>query len=252
MFYVENEISEHIKCPYCQNKYNDPRIVECSSSFCMPCIEFQTKDGANGFTCSVCDEFHQQPPKGYLKNFNLANLCATHAHPVSRGSLASTLNTQLDELKLKLDKLVIEDKLGIDKIKNYCDLLRNEVQLTSEQALESIRGFNLALIEQVDQYEKESMLNYDTKNEYKLNFEHFVSGMYDFNLKWSRYLKQFNLDDAELKAATTSTEDCLEKINKEHKQLLSKAFNGNVIKFVRNPIEISSSTIGTLQHEWRG
>ena len=75
MFYEEIEISELVICPYCKNKYNDPRKVGCGTSFCMSCIEFLTKAGEYWFGCPVCDELHEQPRKGYLTNTNLAKLC---------------------------------------------------------------------------------------------------------------------------------------------------------------------------------
>ena len=88
MFYEETEIQELVICPYCKNKNDDPRFIECGSSFCMPCIEFLTKIDTNGFQCPVCDEFHEQPKKGFSKNLNLAKLCEKKANKVSRSLLA--------------------------------------------------------------------------------------------------------------------------------------------------------------------
>ena len=51
MIYEENQINEIIRCPYCKNKCNDPRIIECGASFCMQCIELLIKEGENGFKC---------------------------------------------------------------------------------------------------------------------------------------------------------------------------------------------------------
>ena len=129
MFYEEAEISVLVICPYCQNKYDDPRIIECGTSFCMPCIEFLTKSGTNGFHCPACKDFHQQPQNGYLKNTTLAKLCEKKTNKVSRSPLADAFEAQLDELKSNMDKLAKENDLGAEKIKEYCDNLRNEVQL---------------------------------------------------------------------------------------------------------------------------
>ena len=138
MFYVETEISEIVICPYCVNKYDDPRNVSCGNSFCMPCIEFLTKEESNGFQCPVCDEFHKRPKKGFSKNLNLAKLCEKKANKVSRSSLADSFEVQLNEIKLNVNKLAKENELGVDKIKDYCDGLRNEVQLHLEESTERI------------------------------------------------------------------------------------------------------------------
>ena len=103
MFYGETEIQELVICPYCKNKYDDPRIIECGTSFCMPCIEFLTKGDTNGFQCPVCKDFHQQPQNSYLKNTTLAKLCEKRANKVYRSPLADALETQLDELKQNID-----------------------------------------------------------------------------------------------------------------------------------------------------
>ena len=60
MFYEENEINELIICPYCKTKYNDPRLMECGDSFCMPCIELLINNSEKGFKCPVGNDFHEQ------------------------------------------------------------------------------------------------------------------------------------------------------------------------------------------------
>ena len=104
MFYEEKEIDELIICPYCKNKYKDPRFIECSASFCMPCIELLIKDGENGFKCPICDDFHEKPNNGYFINANLAKLCEIKANEVSRGTLADSLKARLDEIRQNLDQ----------------------------------------------------------------------------------------------------------------------------------------------------
>ena len=136
MFYEENEINALVICPHCQNKYTDPRFIECGSSFCMPCIEFLTKTNENGFQCPECGVFHPKPAQGSFKNPHLAKLCEKKASFVSRGSIGDTLRAQLDELKLNLDQLNTDNKLGAHKIKEYCLELRNEVQLSSEELID--------------------------------------------------------------------------------------------------------------------
>ena len=251
MFYKENDISEHLKCPYCKNKYKDPRIVECSTSFCMLCIEILTKEGENGFKCPVCESFHEIPPKGYLKNFNLDQISDKKANPLSRGSPAASLKTQLDEFKLKLDVLVNEEELGIVKLKDYCDSLRNEVQLASEQAIQDIKNINSYFIDYIESFENGSYAYYEVNEEEKAKFDKHIEEMYACYSKWTDYLNQFKIDDHELKTASFQVNICLEQINKEHTNLMTRLCSGNVLKFVRNTNEVSSSTIGQLFEDVR-
>ena len=244
MFYEENQINEVIRCPYCQNKYNDPRLVECSSSFCMSCIELLIKNGENGFKCPICRQFHEIPRNGYLKNSNLAKLCEMKANEVSRGSLADSLKAQLDEIKLKLAVLAKENQLGADKIKEHCDGLRNAVQLSSEQLIETIKAHNLDLIDQINHYENKSILDFNKQN--KIQLENFIQNMQGFHSKWTNYLKQFKLKDADLQTASAQANECLEQIKNENEQMLAKLFNDVLIQFNKNPFEIKSKIIGSF------
>ena len=99
MFYEENQIIEIIRCPYCKNKYEDLRFIECGVSLCMWCIDLLTKNGKNGFECPVCDDFHEKPKKGFGKIINLAKLCDIQASEVSRSTFANIFTLKMNEKK---------------------------------------------------------------------------------------------------------------------------------------------------------
>jgi hypothetical protein len=197
MFYGETEISELLSCPICKNKYQDPRIMGCGTSFCMSCIELLTKNSTNGFQCPVCKDFHQQLQNGYLKNTTLAKLCEKKANKVSRSPLANSFEVQLDELELNMVKLAKENDQGADKIKEYCDGLRNEVQLHLEESTESLKNQSLELIQKIDEYENEAALKFE-KN-VNIDMDDFLSETRRFHEKWADYLKQFKINEEELK-----------------------------------------------------
>ena len=198
----------------------------------MPCIEFLTKIDTSGFQCPVCDEFHEKPKKGYLKNTTLAKLCERKPNKVSRSPLANTFEAQLDELKQNMDKLAQENDLGEDKIKEYCDGLRNEVQLHLEETTESLKKQSLELIRKIDEYEKETKLKFDANH--NLRLDTFLRETRQFHDKWASYLKQFEIDDQELNLASNETKKLKAKLNKESELLLSNAFSFNLLKFKKS------------------
>ena len=244
MFYEENEINELIICPYCKTKYNDPRLMECGDSFCMPCIEILINIGEKGFKCTECNDFHEMPPKGYLKNLKLAKLCEKRAVEVSRSKLADEFKAQLDEFKQNVDILRNKNKPCIEIIKEYFDNLRNEVQLSSEELIETIKKYNLDLIEHINAYETNSMLDFNKEN--KVEFDKFINEMDAFHTKWIEYFKQAKLDDNEMIAASNQADCYLEQIKKENKQFLVKLFKGDVLKFNKNSTQFKSSLVGSL------
>jgi hypothetical protein len=121
------------------------------------------------FKCPACHEFHEKPKKGAFKNTILDKLCDKQANKVSRGSLADAFEAQLDELKSNMDKLALENDLGVDKIKDYCDGLRNEVQLHLEELTESLKKQSLDLIQKIDEYENETKLKFDANHNLRLD-----------------------------------------------------------------------------------
>jgi hypothetical protein len=232
MFYEEDEIDELLSCPQCEKKYDDPRIVGCGSSFCMSCIELLTKNDSNRFKCPVCYDFHQQPKKGYLKNKTLAKLCNKKANKVSRSRIGNNFHAQLEDLELKMNKLADEKELGADKIKEYCDRLRNKVQLHLEEFNKSINKQSMKLFEMIDKYENEATLKYDNHDtDFNLRLDDFLSETHAFHKKWTDYLKQFEINDEELKLASKEAKKLQKEINKESDMMLEQTFNFNMLKF---------------------
>jgi hypothetical protein len=198
----------------------------------MPCIEFLTKEGTNGFQCPVCENFHEQPKKGYLKNPTLAKLCDKKANKVYRSSLGKAFEAQLDELKQSMDKLALENDLGADKIKEYYEDLRNEVQLHLEELIESLKKQSSELIRKIDEYEIEAALKFDAY--YNIEMDDFLSETRRFHEKWADYLKQFEINKEELKLASLETKKLQHKLNKESDLFLSKLFRFNLAKFEKS------------------
>ena len=246
LFYEADEINEQLICPCCKNKYNDPRVVECGASFCMSCIELLTKNGENGFKCPVCDDYHILPNQGWYKNLNLGKICEKKAAGVSRGPQADTLSHQLDELKLKLDDFTSERSFSEEKINEYCNKLRNEVQLSTDELLKSINILNARLIEQIDTYERNSKLDFEKKDKTRLNQLSLES--YEFHSKWTEYLKELKLDDLQLKSASNKAALKTAQVNNEAEQFLNNLFNNSLLTFKKSNASLLSSSIGCLSY----
>lgn len=251
MFYEENDINEFLQCPYCKNRFNDPRFIECGNSFCMQCIELLINYGESGFKCPVCDGYHETPKNGFSKNINLANLCIKKANDISRGILADSLKDGLSEFNVNLAELKADHKLGVDKIKIYCDKLRNDVQLSSEELIESIKRHNMELIEKVNEFEMNSLLNFNNENKHNLmnqRLDAFINDMHAFEVKWVNYLKQPKINDTELRAALSELQEHSWQIYKDKHNLMESLFNDNTRRFEKNPKKINSDIIGNVRN----
>jgi hypothetical protein len=241
MFYDAAEINEHLICPYCQNKFNDPRLIECGVALCMPCIELLKKHDASGFKCLACGAFHEMPANGFFKISSLANLCQVAAR---KDSLADALKTKLDEVKLKLDMLSSETSLQAHKIKEHSDGLRNAVQLSSEQLIEAIKAHDAELVEQISDHERSSILDFN--QEHRAQIDSFIQDTAGFHSKWISCLKQAELDDAELQTAANLADACISELNRVFESIPrhdSLQFESN-----SNSATSSCTLIGTLRN----
>ena len=197
----------------------------------MPCIELLTKEGSNGFQCPVCDTFHQQPQNAYLKNTTLAKLCEKKANKVSRSRIGDNFHAQLDELELKMKKIAHEKELGADKIKVYCDGLRNKVQMHLMEFTESINKHSMELIEMIDKYQNEATFKFDnTDTAFNLILDNVLNETRSFHEKWTDYLNQFKIDNDELKLASKEAKKMKINLNKLSDMMLEQTFNFNVLK----------------------
>ena len=183
-----------------------------------------------------------------MKNINLAKLCEKKANKESRRPLANAFEAQLDELNQNMDKLAHENDLGEDKITEYCSSLRNELDLHFEELTESLRKQKNELIERIYIYENEAKFKFDMNKKQKLDF--FLDETRQFHEKWSGYLKQFEIDDEELKLASHQAKKLQNKVSKEKKFLLNNVFNSTVLKFVKSSPAFGSLVIDDIKESY--
>ena len=179
MFFEESEISDHFICPYCKNKSNDPRLVECGASFCMPCINSLTKEDQNVFSCPACDQDHLIPAKSSSKNVNLTKKSEKKSEPSNARSTSQQFKSPLGELKQNSDQLALELQSRANKISG----LRSELNISSHQLFESIKQHNSEINAQIDENELSLSPIGDIGDEYKTQLENFLKETLEFH--WS-------------------------------------------------------------------
>ena len=248
MFSYEKELKDLISCPHCENILSDPRIVQCGSTLCNCCIEKLINQEANEFRCPACRGLHEIPEKGFVKNETCSKLIEKTKTETSRKQTADDLKAKLNELKQKTDKLNAYLERGPDKVKEYCDLIRIEVQLATESTIEDLSKCKQELMSDIDQYEQKCAQIYEHKAGYKVDFEKTVEDMYKFRLKWGEYLKSARIEDEAIKNAMDEADKCLQIVEKEYDVIKNKIFNSEVLTFERSEKKLDSSFIGQVKH----
>lgn len=249
MFYGEKDISEITVCPYCKNKYRDPRILPCGRSICNECLESLINKKEDSLTCVICNVVHERPKGGFYKNKELAKLTEKKPNDIYRSKAAEDLKLTLKELKEKSDALSNEMNMGENKIKEYCDYIRNDIQLVSDSIHEYITNFTNEFMKAIDEYEDSCKSHYETEEKFKNNIKEIITDANQFSAKWIEYLNEFIIDDNMIETASHDIRRLIKCIDKEKLELKKRIFDGKLLKFDGNQKNIESSIIGVMRFE---
>jgi hypothetical protein len=246
MFYQESEINEHLTCPKCKNKFNDPRLIDCGGSLCKACIDLLIIDDENRFKCPVCEDLHEIPANGYLKNAILAKLCDLKANEMSKSAQANALKTQLGILKQNSDAFL---KLIDKKASEHCTDLRREVDLSTDKLIESINAYETELLAQNDEYENNLISKNEISDDYRMRLKKLIKETNELHSNSMDYLRQFELKDEDLLKASANLSRCQENLNHERGIFMNHIFGGHLLKFVENATQNNAKLIGTLEDD---
>ena len=226
MFYDEKEINELIICKSCKSTYSDPRILKCGESLCNRCIVSLTCKSTNTIKCPLCNVRHDIPKNGFTINKSLAKLIEKKPYEVYRSKMVSDFKAQLNVIYEKSRLIEIDLRIGKEKIKEYCDIVRSSVALFTENAYKHIDKFHREFMDEIDRYEYECATQFDQVYQNTDDLDKYLSETRLFCTQWDQYLKKFEIDELELLNAASKAREHKTYLEKQEKKLKVIAFNG--------------------------
>ena len=248
MFYEEKEISEFLKCPQCKCMFVDPRLLDCGESMCNDCIHLNLDTEKNGLVC-ICGRFHAMPENGFNKNQRLAKLVEIKPSEVSRSLITNEFKLLLNKIRELTHNVEVYLQSGKDKIREHCDLIRCDVDLISESWHQYIDKYRAEFMEKIREYEDECLLKYEKLFLRKQDYDEFISHKQDFYLKWSEYLKRFQIDDGDLTKASVEAQTLIVDLEDKNYDLRNETFSGRLLKFEDNENKVESSMLGRIKFQ---
>ena len=243
MFYEEKDINDLLSCFNCKTVYVDPRTLPCGETLCLKCINSLYEKNMN---CPFCSEAHLMNPTEFKPNKTVLKLMEKKPNEIYRGKTANKLKSQLNELQKKIDELKNHISIGKDKIKDYCDGIRKEIQTVTEEAHQNLNKNLRDFMDKIDDYEKETQGNIEAEDIYKSAIENTLNEINNFRLKWMDYLEKVVIDEDELVEASKRSDECLGKLEKDLLKLRERIFRGNILTFEKSTAYSNSAIIGTL------
>ena len=217
-----------IKCPICKEILNLPVILPCGHTVCKNHVDKVTENKETKIMCSLCDEFYVIPANGFVTNRVLNSLLENETKMVYFGNNIRSSYNSAKETYESFEELLD----GFNRIKNDPEMkihtvineLRNNVDVRREYLKEEIDKKSLAMIEKLNEFEKDCKANVPN-----VKFDSKIGE------KWERlkiYLRK-HLDETRKKNVTVEIYDKCETIFDETKSAI-KELHMELIKYNEN------------------
>jgi len=165
---------------------------------------------------------------------------------ISRGKAIDSLIQSLDDIQKVTCLFKKSIASSIDNVKDYCTILRNEVQVATEEAIQQIIDFNDDLKREIDEYEKECIVYNTSSHESKNVFYSMISELELFHKEKIDYLKQSDINEDVVVESRQLATNLTKKADLELKNMKDSIFKGKFLKFEKNKYKLCKSAVGSL------
>jgi hypothetical protein len=246
MFFDTNQVNDTLLCNKCEGKLDIPKCLPCGEVICSLCESLiHVQD--NKFDCIVCEEKHEMLIKGLPTIKPLLKILSMKLSKVSRGKAFDSLLKLLDEIEIKQRYFKLGIENSTDLVNTHCMDLRNDVQLTAEEAIQQINDLSGKIIEEIDEYEQK-LIEYNKTNSKLLDeFNAIAKELETFYSAKKEYLKKNEVDEELVIKSNEEATNLIKKAELEIENLKDVIFDGKILKFEKNKDKINRSILGLTQ-----
>ena len=227
MFFEENQVNEALNCPICLKRYDTPYNVPCGNCVCHKCLStiiLVLDENSNEYECSLCNDYHVYPKKGFPTNKSLIKILKEQPSEVYRGKMIEDLKVILKEIQSKRKEFEYLLNNGLEKISETCLEMRTDVQLATESAILRINELSEAMLKEIGEYEKECVNSFHANKINKDEFALFIKELDDFHHYWNENLKKLILSEDEIAKSCELAKALKKRMYKEAKNLAKFIF----------------------------
>ena len=234
MFYSQTSIDCLKRCPGCQEEYQRPFMLPCGQTVCQHCILKSKRLKSEVILCSFCSDSHAIPSNGFPINKMVLELLKIKPEEIHRSDAVDKLKNLLKIIQIKVVNLHNDIQKGKETIHKHFSIVKNDIQIRTDQLVEQIQNFNKELTNEANEQELKCIENYtcNAKTDVEINCKSL--NILDFCTIWSNYLNESKINDNEVDDALKLAESHLEKINEEEGNFLAKIFNNKIPVFEKS------------------
>ncbi|CAF0757240.1 unnamed protein product [Brachionus calyciflorus] len=249
MFYELDKLESQLKCPKCLLKYVSPRILPCGKSLCQNCIDqLCNYNLLNFIKCPICCKSHAVPDEGFIINEFIVKTLDIKPEKVYRCASYEQFDTLLNEIES--DLIEIETRLNYpeNKIRDYCDKIRNQIDLNTEKLIEKINNHREQLLNELSIYEQNCIENL-MRIERKDLYEKILNENSQKIKSYYNYLNQSRINEDQVKQMIEEAKIQEYKLKNNIKILNSKLFGKNLIHFEESTKILDSNILGKITYD---
>jgi hypothetical protein len=166
MYFEDETIEAELNCPFCKQRFVDPRMLPCGNFCCFECIKREL-NADNSYKCDLCDNVHEtrlgdgnQYPVPHLLN----NLLKKMDIKVSPEFIKLEFKKEFEKFKSKINDSSNLQLNFKNKLNDYCNTIRCEVITKTESAINNLNNICNELCKTIDAYEDEKSAEWDNEN----------------------------------------------------------------------------------------
>jgi len=231
MFFQADAINNILICEVCEEKLVDPRLLPCGKSVCQKCVDFLADTVKKRIKCQNCAKIHEIPDGGFYINQIVQEMLKFEAKEVSHPNQKEEFKKILDTLNGTKQAIESTLECGDAKIRDHCDIVRNDMQLAIEQAHAKLDEIHKEFMDEINNHEKECQAKFKSIQQNKGDIEKALNESNALLSKSDHLLKQFKIDQTKLATLSEDAQSLLTKLEPIKDVIHRDMFNESHIRF---------------------
>ena len=184
------------KCNLCNQLLERPIILSCGETICEKDLKTYFNN-AKVFQCSLCEDEHQQPKKGFPPNKNIQKQLDLHVNQIDLSKNHSKYE-ECKEMCREIEEIIKEtDLIGSDPesfVFSYFENLIIKVEIQREKLIEEINFYSEKTIEKIKEARDECLSANDKTNLFSADYETMKESVNQMNQE----LDSFDINDEKI------------------------------------------------------
>ena len=225
------------KCNLCSGLVEKPILLPCGETICEKDLKTFFENSLDRFQCTLCDEEHELPKKGFPSNKSLQKLLDLQVNQIdfnrSHPKYQECKN-KLEEVEEKMKEIQLIEADPENFVCSYFENIINQVDIQREKLVEEIHLYSEKTIETIKKAKDECLL-IDKKIEL---IPRECENLKENLLKLNQELNSFDINEKKIEQIITNIDQINPILIKEFIQIQNKLLSNKSYEF--KPMQVNT------------